>query len=130
MPGVEEGSEEPGVEFGVEDGDSDAFCGDLVGVGAFDALDEAVEAEPAEVVAHLVGCVVTSEESGDTPAKALVGETGDGMDYSAERTGQGHGALIPEAERSGSLALSEWLVKTVKKVVSDGTALSGTFDEQ
>ena len=39
------------------------------------------------------------------PAKALVGEAGDGVDDEAECTGQGHGALIPEAQGSGSLAV-------------------------
>ena len=46
-------------------------------------FDEAVEAEAAEVVAHLVGGVVGVEESGDEPAKALVGEAGDGVDDSS-----------------------------------------------
>ena len=69
-------------------------------------LDKAVEAEPAQVVAHLGGAVVLAEEPGHLPAKALVGEAGDGVDDQAERAGQGHGALVPEAESPGSLALS------------------------
>jgi hypothetical protein len=121
--GVEEGSEEAVSYLGVEHSDTDAFWCGAVSVGSGDPFDEAVESHSTQVVAHLVGGVVVSEESGDTPAKAFVGETGDGMDYDAERTGQGHGALVPEAERSGSLALGEWLVETVEYVVSYGTAL-------
>ncbi|HZO95768.1 MAG TPA: hypothetical protein VFB42_00195 [Gaiellaceae bacterium] len=40
------------------------------------------------------------------PAKALVAEAGDGVDGGAEGAGQGHGALVAEAQRSGSLALA------------------------
>ena len=57
-----------------------------------DALDQAVEAEPAEVVGHLVSAVGVAEEPGDKPAKALVGEAGDGVDNTAQGAGQGHGA--------------------------------------
>ena len=93
------------------------------------SFDEAVEPEAAEVVAHLRRAVVAAEESGHLPAKALVGEAGDGVDDEAERAGQGHGALIPEAERSGSLALPcVGLVDALKERRADGTALAGTFD--
>ena len=52
-------------------------------------FDQTVEAEAAEVVAHLRGGVAGAEESGDLPAKALVGEAGDGVDDEAERAGNG-----------------------------------------
>ena len=32
------------------------------------------------------------------PAQAFAGEAGGGVDDEAERAGQGHGALIPEAQ--------------------------------
>ena len=61
--------------------------------------------------------------------KALVGETGDGVDDEAECTGQGHGALIPEAQGPGSLALTcVGLVDALKERRADGTTLAGTFD--
>jgi hypothetical protein len=44
-----------------------------------------------------------AEESGDKPAKALVGGACDGVNDAAESAGQGHGALIPEAEGISSL---------------------------
>jgi hypothetical protein len=65
------------------------------------------------------------------PAKALVGEAGDGMDDEAERAGQGHGALVAEAECSGSLALMvERLVDALEERRADGTALTGTLDHK
>jgi alkylation response protein AidB-like acyl-CoA dehydrogenase len=65
------------------------------------------------------------------PAKALVGEAGDGLDDEAECTGQGLGAVIPEAQGSGSLALTvEGLMDVVKERRADGTALAGTFDHK
>jgi hypothetical protein len=41
------------------------------------ALDQAVQAETTEVIAHLGGAVVLAEEPGHLPAKALVGEAGE-----------------------------------------------------
>ena len=70
-----------------------------------DAMDQPFEAEASEVVGHLLGGVVGAEKSGHQPAKALVGEAGDGVDEHAEGAGQGHGAWVPEAQGSGSLAL-------------------------
>jgi hypothetical protein len=46
-----------------------------------------MEAQSAQVIAHLRRALVIAEESGHRPAKALVGEAGDGMDE-AKRTGQ------------------------------------------
>jgi hypothetical protein len=45
--------------------------------------------------------------------------------------GQGHGALIPEAQCSGSLALPYvGLVDALEERRADGTALAGTFDHK
>jgi hypothetical protein len=53
------------------------------------------------------------------------------VDDGAECTGQGHGALIPEAKRPGSLALMvEGLVDALKERRADGTTLAGTFDHK
>jgi hypothetical protein len=87
--------------------------------------------EPSEVVAHLAGRVVGAEGSGDVPAKASVGEAGDGVDGQAEGAGQGHGAMIPEAQGSGSLALPVvGLVGALEQRRPDGTALAGSFDHK
>ena len=119
------------MDFGVEDGDADALGREGVGVRAWRALDQPVEAEAAQVIAHLRGAVVSAEESGDVPAKALVGDAGGGVDDEAEGAGQGHGALIPEAQCSGSLALPYvGLVDALEERRADGTALAGTFDHK
>ena len=56
---------------------------------------------------------------------------GDSVDDQAECTGQGHGALIPEAQGSGSLALPcVGLVDALKERRADGTTLAGTFDHK
>ena len=53
------------------------------------------------------------------------------MDDEAECTGQGHGALIPEAQGSGSLALAYvGLVDALEEHRADGTALAGTLDHK
>ncbi len=64
-----------------------------------------MEAEPAEVVAHLALAVVVLEVRGDELAEALVCEAGDGAEQVAEGAGQGHCSCVPEAQGSGSLAL-------------------------
>jgi hypothetical protein len=64
----------------VEHGDSESFGREAVGVGAGDPLDKAMQAEAAQVIRHLVAGVVAAEESGHQPAKAFVGEAGDGVD--------------------------------------------------
>jgi len=128
---LEERSEKSFVELGVEDGDSQSFGGEDVRVGLRDPLDEAVEAEAGQVVGHLVGCVLPPEQPGHQPAKALVGEAGDGVDEHDEGAGQGHGAWVPEAQGSGSLALPYvGLVDALEERRADGTALTGTFDHK
>jgi len=115
----------------VEDGDADDPGGDDVGVGARHAADQAVEAKPMQVVADLRCRVVSAEESGHQPANALVGEGGDSVDDEAERPGQGHGALIPEAQASGSLALPVvGLVDALQERRADGTTLAGSLDHK
>jgi len=72
-----------------------------------------------------------AEVSGDEPAKAFVGEAaGDGVLDVAESAGQSHGALIPEAQGSGSLALVMGLVDALEERRADGTALTGTLDHK
>jgi len=49
----------------------------------------------------------------------------------AESTGQGHGALIPEAQCSGSLArFRVRLVDALKERRADGTALTGSLEHK
>ena len=129
--GFEQGTEKAVLEFGVEDRDADAFGGEGVGVAVWATLDESVKPESAEVVAHLAGVVVLAEVSGNEPAKAFVAEAGDGWEVVAERAGQSHGALIPEAQGSGSLApVVVGLVDALVERRADGTALTGLLDHK
>ena len=117
------------MELGVEDRDAGALWGERVGIGHGRSLDKPVQTRRRR--SSLRGVVVLAEEPGHLPAKALVGEAGDGVDDEAERAGQGHGALVPEAERSGSLALPYvGLVDALEERRADGTALAGTFDHK
>ena len=50
LVGGHERAEQPVVELGVEDGELDAVVGEGVLVGALDPVDEAGQAEPAQVV--------------------------------------------------------------------------------
>ena len=117
-------------QLGVEDGEALPVGCEAVRV-ALAPLDEAVEAQFAEVIAHLPGSVVAAEQSGDEGTEAPVGEAGDGMQRQAEGAGQGHGALVPEAQGSGSLALPYvGLLDPLEESWSYGTALAGTLHLQ
>ena len=130
LVGGEQWSQQPALELAVEDRDSDALRGEHVTVAAREPVDEPVQAQATQVVAHLTAAVVVAEQTGDVPAKALVAEAGDGVDERAEGTGQSHGAWIPEAQGSGSLALPcVGLVDALEERRADGTALAGTFDQ-
>jgi hypothetical protein len=119
------------LELAVEAGDADAVGSQHVGVCAWQALDEAVQAQTPEVVAHPALAVVVGEVGGDERAQGLVGEAGDGVELVAERAGQGHDACVPEAQRSGSLALTVvGQVDALKERRADGTALAGAFDDK
>ena len=96
--GVEQGPEESVLQLGVEDRDADALGGEDVGVAAGKAGDEPVEPQAAEVVTHLALAVVLAEVSGDEPAEALVGETGDRGKDVAQGAGQGYCSCVPEAQ--------------------------------
>ena len=80
LVGLEEATEESIGKFRVEDRDPLPFWGEGVGVGVGNACDESMQAESAQVVAHLVRAVVSSEHSGHQPSEAFVGEAVDGVD--------------------------------------------------
>ena len=87
-------NEQSVVDLGVGDGDADAIAGEGVVVGVWEAMDEAGQAQAAQVVGHLAGAVVAAEQSGDQGAQALVGETGCGEQRLAQCAGQGHDPRI------------------------------------
>jgi hypothetical protein len=47
--GVQERTQEPVLELGVEHGDADAFADELVGVAVGEALDESVQAQAPQL---------------------------------------------------------------------------------
>jgi hypothetical protein len=117
------------VELVVKDGDSDAVGGGCVGVGSRAAFDEPVEA--AQVVAHLPRAVVRAEDSATCPRRLLLVKPVTAWTTRQSAPARGHGALIPEAEGPGSLALTcVGLVDALKERRADGTALTGTFDHK
>ena len=75
--------------------------------------------------------LVLAEVSGDEPAKAFVGEAGNGWQEVAEGAGQGCGAFVPEARRSGSLALlGVGLVDALKERRAEMAQLAGFLDHK
>jgi hypothetical protein len=64
------------VDLGVGQGHPDPVGVGGVGVGAEQALDEPVEAEPAQLVGHLRGGMGGADQTGDKSTPAPVGEAG------------------------------------------------------
>src|SRR5215471_12359812 len=127
--GGQQGAEQPVVELGVEERHSDAVRGQDVAVLPLQALDHALEAETAEVVGHLRRGVGVAEQAGYEGTEAPVGEAVDGVEADAEGADQSHGAFVPEAQSSGSLALMDGgQLDPLQKRGRYGTALAGTLD--
>jgi hypothetical protein len=73
--GGDEWSQHSVVDLGVEDCDSLSVGSQVIGVAARSALDEPVEAESCEVIAHLVDGVGDAEQMVHLGAQAPVGES-------------------------------------------------------
>ena len=85
-------AEQPVVHLGVEDREALPVRGEDVGVGVLDLDDEALELEPAKVVAAAalgVGGGVGSEQPGDEWPQGLVGKPADDQTAGGQRAGQG-----------------------------------------
>src|SRR6266536_481959 len=89
--------QEPVVDLGVEDGDADAVRGEHVAVGVREPADEAVEAQPPQVVGHLPRGVSAAEQPGDQDTEVLVGEAGCGEQRLAKGATQSNDPRIAEA---------------------------------
>lgn len=88
QPGEEQGVAEPGV-------------GDLVAVGAGDPLDEAVGAQPPEVVGELPAghvLIAAAEERREVGAQVAVGESVGQQPEGAQGRQQGLDALVGEPQ--------------------------------
>jgi hypothetical protein len=119
------------VDLGVEQREADPVDGEHVGVGAWQALDEALAAKPGQVVAHLVWRVGGAEQGGHLGAKAPMGEPDHADKHRAQGAGQGHDPGIAEAQRSGTASrLARWLCDPRKGWARKDTALTGPFSVQ
>src|SRR3954453_2662684 len=88
---------DPVVDLGVEDRESEAGGGEVVGVGVRTAADDVVAAQPGQVVTGLDGGVAGVEQSGHQGAEAPVGDAGDGAQAVAECAGQGLDPRVAES---------------------------------
>ena len=125
-------SQELVVHLGVEDRDALAVVGEDVGVGTVEAFDQPVEAQPRQVVAHLVGGVGGAEQSGDAGAKAPVRDAGDGVDPDGESADQGHDPRVAEPQGWGPPAVGgdRWQRDPLKGWARKDTALTDTLSMQ
>jgi hypothetical protein len=93
--GGDEWSQDSVVDLGVEDCDSLSLGSQVIGVAARSALDEPVEAESCEVIAHLVDGVGDAEQMVHLGAQAPVGES-EGVQTDTQCAEQGHDPRISE----------------------------------
>jgi hypothetical protein len=92
------------VELGVEHRDTLAFGGQDVGVGAREAFDQPVQAQPVKVVAHLVGGVGDAEQMVHLGTQAPVGES-EGVQPDTQGGDQGHDPRVAEPQGRGPPAV-------------------------
>jgi hypothetical protein len=119
------------VDLGVEQGEADPVGGEHVGVGARQALDEPLAAQPGQVIAHLRGRVGSGQQGRHPGAKAPMGEPDHAGECAAEGAGQGHDPGIAEAQGSGAASrLARWLCDPRKGWARKDTALTGPFSVQ
>jgi hypothetical protein len=70
LVGGGERDEQPVLALGVEDGDTDAVCGEDVAVGVLEPADEPGHAQPPQAGGHLAGYVArVAEQPGHQDAK-------------------------------------------------------------
>ena len=69
---------------------------ELVGVGSLQSFDQAVQTQPSEVVAHLVGCVDDAQQAAHLGAKAPTGEP-EGIEADTQSAEQGHDPRVAES---------------------------------
>ena len=128
------GSDEPIVYSGEEQRLVQAGGGDLVAVGVRDALDEAVQTKPAQVVAGAPGgpgIGVGAEQPGEMGAQVTVGEPVRLQPEGEQRGEQGLGAWVTEAQRGGVLAVDvDGVVDGAECVGSGDRVVADALDAQ
>lgn len=97
-------SQDAEIEFRVEEGDLQTVTCGGVPVRLGDAVDEAFETQPAQIVGHLSRRVRAPEEGFDWLSEIAVVETAGQMGEAGDRLTEGHHPWIGEAQRGGSLS--------------------------
>jgi len=93
------------VELAVEDRNALSLAGQDVGVAGVETVDQPVEPEPAQVIAHLVAGVGRAEQLAHLGTKAPIGEADDGVQAQAQGAEQGHDPRVAEPQGRGPPAL-------------------------
>ena len=96
----ERGVDDPRVGLGEQDGDHPAVVGELVALGAWDAVDEALPAQAAQVVGGLARGVA-GDQAGDELAQAAVRQPVEEVAPVAQAGQQRHHAWVAEPEAGG-----------------------------
>ena len=116
------------MDLGVEDRDALSIGGQGVGVGVWAAFDQAVEAQPGKVVAHLVDRVGRAEQMVHLGTQAPVGES-EGVEADTQGAEQGHDPRVAEPQGWGPPAVGgdRRLRDPLKGWARKDTALPDTF---
>ena len=116
----------------VEDGDLGTDRGDAIAVGARDAFDEAVQAEPAEIVRHRAGRIllrVASLELREVIAEVPMTKAGRRQREETERVHERVDPAVAEPEARGALIVDEDGGRDgVQAVFADQAVVAQRFD--
>jgi hypothetical protein len=98
------------MELGKEQSHAFAERGDVIALGVWDADDQAMQSQPAQIVGHAprrIGFERYAEQLGDMAAQCGIAEALGQQNEQAQRLKQGHDPGIAERQRRGTLAVND-----------------------
>ncbi len=123
------GPEDAQIELAVEEGDFEAVAGRGVAMRLRDAMDQAFEAQPPQVVGHLRGRIRAPEERCDLRAEVAVAEAAREMGEAGEGLEERHDARVAEAQGGRALAgFDGGLLEPVEGVLGQDALMTDALD--
>src|SRR5512135_3652302 len=130
----EAGTQDPVIDARAEQRGATTLSGHPIAMGPGDSLDQAVQPQPAQVVAHLPHSHVVgrlAQERGPMAPEIAAGETTGEQSEHQHRAEKGLHGRVREAQTAGSLSADlDRLIDTAERVFAHGTVLADPLDVQ
>src|SRR5207245_657075 len=128
------GAQDAQVDLGGKERDVETVGRDGIAGGAGDPIDEALEAQSTQVVAHATRCVrgwVETEEPGDQRARVAVAKAARQMGEAAQALEECHnpGVAKPQACSSGA-SFEGGVLQSIQRILAEDTGPGDALDLQ